>query len=94
MGKLINQHTLSGTWYSNGLVTGPLPLFSGDTVNIVVSSRKWPYKFNHDHATLHLLIFILTELLGGTRVGNANIIGADLSETEGVVHVIDAVIQL
>ncbi|EFX69547.1 hypothetical protein DAPPUDRAFT_300909 [Daphnia pulex] len=69
MGKLINKHTLSGTWYSNGLVSGPLPLFSGDTVKVVVSAR-------------------------GIRVGNANVIGADLSETEGVVHVIDAVIQL
>jgi hypothetical protein len=44
MGKLINKHTLSGTWYSNGLVSGPLPLFSGDTVKVVVSARKcWPY---------------------------------------------------
>ena len=40
MGKLINKHTLSGTWYSNGLVSGPLPLFSGDIVEVVSSSGK------------------------------------------------------
>ncbi len=92
MGKLINKHTLSGTWYSNGLVSGPLPLFSGDTVNVVASSRKWPYPLLISTRNV-LIIFILTEL-GGIRVGNANIIGVDLTETEGVVHVIDAVILI
>jgi hypothetical protein len=59
MGKLINQHTLSGTWYSNGLVSGPLPLFSGDTVDVDVSARKYIVRYTLCcTATAMNLIFI------------------------------------
>ena len=40
---LINTHTASGTFYSRGLVSGPLPVFSGVNLEIDVS----PGKFNN-----------------------------------------------
>ncbi|EFX69522.1 hypothetical protein DAPPUDRAFT_258445 [Daphnia pulex] len=67
IGKLINTHTASGTHYSRGLVSGPVPVFSGSNLDLVVSPN-------------------------GVTVDNAKIIGVDLTNTEGVIHVIDAVI--
>ncbi|EFX64217.1 hypothetical protein DAPPUDRAFT_266814 [Daphnia pulex] len=67
IGKLINTHTASGTHYSRGLVSGPVPVFSGSNLDLVVSPN-------------------------GVTVDNSKIIGVDLTNTEGVIHVIDAVI--
>ncbi|XP_057374714.1 transforming growth factor-beta-induced protein ig-h3-like [Daphnia carinata] len=67
IGKLINTHTASGTYYSHGLVSGPIPVFSGSNLDLDVSPS-------------------------GVTIENAKIIGFDLTETEGVIHVIDAVI--
>lgn len=67
IGKLINTHTASGIYYSHGLVSGPIPVFSGSNLDLVVSPS-------------------------GVTIENAKIIGFDLTETEGVIHVIDAVI--
>ncbi len=41
IGKLINTHTASGTFYSRGLVSGPIPVFSGSNLDLVVSPSKF-----------------------------------------------------
>lgn len=41
IGKLINTHTASGTYYSRGLVSGPIPVFSGSNLEIVVSPSNF-----------------------------------------------------
>ena len=38
---LINTHTASGTFYSRGLVSGPLPVLSGVNIEIDVSHGKF-----------------------------------------------------
>ncbi|XP_046651887.1 transforming growth factor-beta-induced protein ig-h3-like [Daphnia pulicaria] len=65
--RVINNHWVSGTFYSRGLTTGPIPVFSGGTVDVVVSP-------------------------GGITFGGANVVKADLSSSQGVIHAIDEVI--
>lgn len=43
IGKLINTHTASGTHYSRGLVSGPVPVFSGSNLDLVVSPSKFDF---------------------------------------------------
>ena len=38
--EVINNHWVSGTFYSRGLTNGPIPVFSGGTVDVGVSSGK------------------------------------------------------
>ncbi|XP_046651876.1 transforming growth factor-beta-induced protein ig-h3-like [Daphnia pulicaria] len=65
--RVINNHWVSGTFYSRGLTTGPIPVFSGGTVDVVVTP-------------------------GGITFGGANVVKADLSSSQGVIHAIDEVI--
>ncbi|EFX73084.1 hypothetical protein DAPPUDRAFT_307974 [Daphnia pulex] len=65
---LFNTYTASGTFYSQGLVSGPLPVFSGDNIDINITP-------------------------GGISIENANIIKADITTVDGVIHIIDAVIS-
>lgn len=48
IGKLINTHTASGTFYSRGLVSGPIPVFSGSNLDLVVSPSKFDSHDNND----------------------------------------------
>ena len=38
--KVLLTHVVSGTVYSRGLTNGPIPVFSGGTVDVGVSSGK------------------------------------------------------
>jgi uncharacterized surface protein with fasciclin (FAS1) repeats len=38
---LLNTCTASGTFYSHGLVSGPLPVFSGDNIDINITPGKF-----------------------------------------------------
>ncbi|XP_057374589.2 transforming growth factor-beta-induced protein ig-h3-like [Daphnia carinata] len=66
---LLNMHIASGTFYTSGLVDGPLVVLSGVPVDI----SNTPY---------------------GITVSNAQIVEPDITVFEGVVHVIDSVIQV
>nr|CAH0105022.1 unnamed protein product [Daphnia galeata] len=65
--KLLNNHIASGTFYSRGFVSGPLPVVSGITVDVDLSPTT-------------------------ITIGDANVIDADITTIEGVLHVVDAVI--
>jgi len=42
---LFNTYTASGTFYSHGLVSGPLTVFTGGNININVSDGKFTLIF-------------------------------------------------
>lgn len=63
---ILTYHVVSGTYFSAGLTSGPVPTVEGKNVNIVVGQ--------------------------GVKVNGANVERADEAVTNGVVHVIDAVL--
>ncbi|XP_061186608.1 protein sll1483-like [Saccostrea echinata] len=63
---VLTYHVVSGTYFSAGLTSGPVPTVEGKNVNIMVGQ--------------------------GVKVNGANVERADAAVTNGVVHVIDAVL--
>lgn len=45
--KLLNNHIASGTFYSRGFVSGPLPVVSGITVDVDLSPSKFQTLFGN-----------------------------------------------
>ncbi|KAI9556350.1 hypothetical protein GHT06_018924 [Daphnia sinensis] len=67
LANVLKNHFISGTFYTRGLVSGPVRVYSGLIVEVEV-------------------------IPGGAIFGNANVVLPDLSNAQGVIHGIDAVI--
>lgn len=84
--KVLLTHVASGTFYSKGLSNGPVPVLSGKNVEVKVSQSRF-----QKSVTVNFILTMFS-MIEEVMVGNARVIDADLYASNGVIHVIDAVI--
>ena len=93
--KVLLGHVVSGTVYYRGVSAGAVPFVSGDSAQVAVARsmlilhNQW-FCFTQSEAKHKTKRYISPK--GGITVGSSRIIQADISATNGVVHVIDKVI--
>ena len=86
--EVIGNHVITGgNYYSRGLETGPILSMHGATVDVKVSPGELISSIFQISTTLLFPI-----LIEGITYGGANVIIPDLTNVQGVIHIIDAVI--
>lgn len=92
--EVIRNHIVTGYQYSRGLETGPILTTAGAIVDVKVSPSELHFiilKLNFS-AELYSQKFLISKILDGITYGGANVIIPDLTNVQGVIHIIDAVI--
>lgn len=91
MKKTLLDHVISGTFYSRGLPqTAAVKTVGGDSVQVNVSTRKlFSLGISKTKNLKKLREFLFA---GGVFVNKAQVIEPDIFATNGVIHIVNAVI--